>query len=36
MELMDFSLEAVKKHVYEVKKTVIPEEIVGKICSAVS
>lgn len=35
MELMDFSLEAVKKHVYEVKKTVIPEEIVGKICSAV-
>ena len=36
MELMDFSLEAVKKQVYESQKKVIPEGIIGRICLAVS
>ena len=36
MELMDFSLEAVKNRVYRVLKERIPEEVIGKICVAVS
>ena len=34
--MMDFSLEAVKNRVYRVLKERIPEEIIGKICVAVS
>ena len=36
MELMDFSLEAVKNRVYHVLKERIPEDVSGKICVAVS
>ena len=36
MELMDFSLEAVAKRVYQERKESIPEEIIGKITVAVS
>ena len=35
MELMDFSLEAVAKRVYQERKESIPEEIIGKITVAV-